>query len=173
MTRHDQLSPWLARGMYVFGLAFIVTAGIDLFTTVWPVRPTDMAWRYGFLGLSAGYLQTPTLGLLLILLTAWWEGRVLLVKAVGVVCVVGALALLPAMGLFALDVLTMRAVRAAEMQSAVMAGGVFQEVKYALSAVVLGCMGFGALSSAKSMARAAGGGAGAPGIVSSGSAGRG
>jgi len=150
--------------MYVFGLAFMVTAGIDLFTTVWPIRPTDMAWRYGFLGLSAGYLQTPTLGLLLILFTALWQGNALLVKIVGVVCAVGALLLLPAMGLFALDVLAMRDVRAAEMQSAVMAGGVFQEVKYVLSTVVLACMGLGALSSAKSMGDRD---TGAPGIVSS------
>lgn len=169
MTRHDPISPWLARGMYLFGLAFMVTAGIDLFTTVWPIRPSDMAWRYGFLGLSAGYLQTPTLGLLLILLTAWWRGNVVVVKVVGVSCVVAALALLPVMGLFALDVLTMRDLRAAEMQSAVMAGGMFQEVKYALNTVVLGCTGFGALSSAKSMGRGA---RGAAGIVTSRSASR-
>lgn len=165
MTRHDSISPWLARGMYVFGLAFMVTAGIDLFTTVWPVRPGDMAWRYGFLGLSAGYLQTPTLGLLLILLTAWWQGNTVLVKVVGIVCLVAAFALVPATGLFALDVLAMRDLRAAEMQSAVMAGGAFQGVKYGLGTVVLGCMGIGALASAKTMG--AGGQVGAGKIVSS------
>lgn len=169
MTR-DDASPWLARGIYLFGLGFVLTAGIDLFTTVWPMRPGDMAWRYGFLGLAAGYLQTPTLGLLLVMLAAWWQRNATMLKITAVLALVAALAMIPAMGLFALDVLAMRQLRAADMQTSVLAGGLFQEVKYGVATLVLLLLGYGALKTAKSM-RGSSGGGGRPGILSSRQAG--
>ena len=145
----DDISPWLARGLYLFGLSFVLTAGIDLFTTVWPMRPTEIAWRYGFLGLGAGYLQTPTLGLLLIILAGIWENNVRLLRAAGIFCLGVALCLFLAMGIFGLDVIQMRQLRAEEAQASVLLGGFFQEVKYFVAAFVLAFLGHGALKTAK------------------------
>ena len=151
---HDDVSPWLARGLYLFGLAFMLTAAIDLFTTVWPLRPAEIAWRYGFLGLSAGYLQTPALGLVLIILTAIWQERPGILRLAGVVCLLTALVLIGVMGLFALDVLQVRQLRAEEMRSTVLAGGVFQEVKFFVATFVFGFLGHGAMKTAKRIASA-------------------
>ena len=145
----DDLSPWLVRGIYLFGFALMLTAAIDLFTTVWPMRPTEMAWRYGFLGLAAGYMQTPTLGMLLIILTAAWEGDAMVLRASGLFCLAVALILLVGMGLFGLDVLSMRSLRAEDAQAGVLAGGVFQEIKYFVSTFVFAFLGMGAMKTAK------------------------
>ena len=145
---HD-VSPWLIRGIYLFGFAFMLTAAIDLFTTVWPLRPTEMNWRYGFLGLAAGYLQTPTLGLLLIAGGAIWSRNATILRAVGYASLVLALVLLVVMGVFGLDVIQVRQVRAEEARAGVLYGGIFQEIKYFVAMIVLVLIGQGALKTAK------------------------
>ena len=164
---HDDVSPWLFRGIYLFGIALFITAAIDLLTTVWPMHPGDIAWRYGFLGLMAGYLQTPTIGLLLIIGTAIWEENWTVLRVSGVVGLVAALGLVMAMGMFGLDVMQMRELRAEEMRSSVLAGGMFQEVKYFIAAFVLAFLGHGALKTAKTAQLETDGQSNAsPGIVS-------
>lgn len=147
----QDISIWFTRAIYLFGFALILTAAIDLFTTVWPLRPTDIAWRYGFLGLSAGYLQTPTLGLLIIALTAAWQRQPLILRIAGWTSLAGALVLLLAMGMFALDVLQIRDLRAAEGQTTVLAGGLFQEVKYFVAFLVLLLLGYGSVKTASEL----------------------
>lgn len=144
------VSPWLVRGVYLFGVAFMLTAAIDLFTTVWPPRPTEMTWRYGFLGLAAGYLQTPTLGLLLVAGAAIWNRNAAVLRVVGSASLLSALVVLIVMGVFGLDVLQVRQLRAEEMRSSVLYGGIFQEVKYFVAMLVLVLIGQGMLKTAKS-----------------------
>ncbi len=147
----DAISPWVVRGLYLFGFALMMHAAIDLFSTVWPMRPTELAWRYGFLGLAAGYLQTPTLGLLLIGGTAIWEGRRVVVRGTGLGFLVCALILLGVIGIFGLDVLAMRDLRPPEAQAGVMTGGMFQEVKYVVSTLIFAVLGQGFLATAGRM----------------------
>ena len=163
--RFDDVSPWIPRGLYLFGLALIITAAIDLGTTVWPLRITDMTWRYGFLGLAAGYLQTPMLGLVMIAATAMWQNESRVLQVVGLVCSALAVALLGAIVLFGLDVLAMRQIRTEDAQAGVLVGGAFQEVKYVMATLVFGFLGHGARKTAKALPSAA---PRAPGIVSKG-----
>lgn len=158
------VSPWLVWGIYLFGIAFMLTAAIDLFTTVWPLRPAEMTWRYGFLGLAAGYLQTPTLGLLMIALGAIWQRNAGLLQAVGVVCLVLAVAYVIVMGVFALDMLQVRQIRPPEAQAGILYGGIFQELKYFVAMCVFVLIGQGCLKTAKNSA--ADWSMKAPGIVS-------
>ena len=163
---NDRISPLLAWCAYLVGFALILTAAIDLFTTVWPPRPTDMAWRYGFLGLAAGYLQTPTLGLALIAGTAIWKEHVLPLRAVGAISLVTALILLAVIGIFSLDVLAMRQLRPAEAQAGILMGGVFQAVKYVVATGVVALLGQGCLKTAKAISRDLAHRPRKPGIVS-------
>lgn len=158
------VSSWLVWGVYLFGIAFILTAAIDLFTTVWPLRPGEINWRYGFLGLAGGYLQTPTLGLLLIAGGAIWQRNATLLRVVGIVALVSALGLLIAMGIFGLDVLQVRQIRPEEARAGVLYGGIFQEIKYFVAACVLILVGQGCLKTAKQSASSWA--KKAPGIVS-------
>ena len=145
----DDISPWMARGLYLFGVALMMTAAIDLFTTVWPMRPGEILWRYGFLGLGAGYLQTPALGIILIAGVAIWEDNVIVLKVTGLVCLATALALIGIMGLFGLDLIQMRGLEAEERQASLLAVGIFQEVKYFVATFIFAFLGHGALKTAK------------------------
>ncbi len=143
--RSDDLSPWLIRGVYLFGFALILTAAIDLLTTVWPLRPGQMTWRYGFLGLSAGYLQTPTLGLMLIIGASIVDRRPVVLRVTAGICLATAVILIGVMGIFALDVVQVRGLRPEEAQRSVLVGGVLQEIKYFVATLVFALLGYGAL----------------------------
>lgn len=162
--KQDEVSAWLPLGIHLFGVALMLTAAIDLMTTVWPVRPTEISWRYGFLGLSAGYLQTPTLGLLLIAGTALWRHQPNVMRAAGIVSLVTAVVLVLVMAMFGLDVLQIRELRSDDLQSTVLAGGLFQEVKFFVAMLVFLMLGLGCLRTVRDTEwnRSAGG---HPGIV--------
>ncbi len=42
---YDDACTWLARGLYKAGVPLMMTAAIDLLTTVWPMHPGDISWR--------------------------------------------------------------------------------------------------------------------------------
>ena len=148
----DDVSPWLIRGVYLFGIALILHAVIDLSTTVWPFRITEMTWRYGFLGLGAGYLQTPTLGLLLIAATALWNDDRGIARVVSLIFMAGSLVLIVAAGLFMLDVLQVRQLRPSEAATGVLYGGLFQGLKYVLAALIIAALGHGIRDSLRTAA---------------------
>jgi len=72
------------------------------------------------------------------------------------------------MGVFGLDVLQVRQVRAEEAQAGVLYGGIFQETKYFVATLVLVLIGQGALKTAKGSAQSWA--KKAPGIVATGGA---
>jgi hypothetical protein len=144
-------------------VVLIVSPLIDLLTTAWPPRPMDLSWRYGFVGLAAGYLHTPLIGLVLAIAVAHVEDHRRLLRALGMSSLLVAVILLPVLALWPMDFLTMRDLRAAEVQRGVVVGGVIQEIKYIGACLVLGLLGSGCLqlASAPRMGRRSG-----PGIVS-------
>lgn len=161
----NDVSPWVVRGLYLFAIVLVLSPIMDLTSTVWPMRPTELTWRYGFLGLTAGYLHTPLLGACLALGLAWWTERDGVLRFVGIAMLASVLPLLLAMGMFMLDVLQMRGLREADVQQAVLVGGILQEVKYGSALLVLLALGFGAVRTAGSRRRNPGGRRASPGIV--------
>lgn len=152
------VSPWAVRGLYFLALILAITPVTELVSTVWPPRPGDLVWRYGALGLAAAYMPNVTLGIALVLVMAYWRGHRFVMLAVGAASVLLAVGILPVMGLFALDMLQVRALRPPEQQSPVLIAGVIQEVKYLAVAIALLCLGIGgtkmgATSSARSEPR--------------------
>lgn len=141
-------SPWATRALYLFAVVLITIPLLDFLSSVMPPRPGELSWRYGAFGLMAGYLHTPMLGLALALVLGWALGHRWVLTLGGWIALLGAVALLGVMGIFALDVLQMRGMRAEEVQTAILAGGVLQEVKYFTAALVLGFMGLGAIKTA-------------------------
>jgi hypothetical protein len=159
-------SSWAIWGLYLFALVLVASPLIDLFSTAWPLRPTDLTWRYGFLGLGAGYLNTPLLGLVLAVGVAFWQRHVGTLKTLGVLSAVAAVLLLPVVGLWPLDFLQIRGLRAPDQQRGILVGGAIQEIKYVGAFLVLALLGLGVLATAKvSRGRSA---PDSPGIVSRG-----
>lgn len=154
-------SRWTIRGIYLFALVLVLSPISDLLTTVWPIQLGELGWRYGFLGLLAGYIHTPMLGLTLALAAAHWNDDALVLRGLGYTMGALAAVLLVVMALFLIDVLQMRELRPAEARSAVLVGGLLQEAKYATACLVLVALGVGAVRTGRRRQREAG----APGIV--------
>src|SRR5688572_1491582 len=89
MTRAP--SPWVVWGLYLFAAVLVASPLIDLFSTAWPPRIADLSWRYGFLGLAAGYLHTPMLGVVLAMAVAYWQEHTGTLRALGIVSALVAL----------------------------------------------------------------------------------
>lgn len=160
----SEISPWAIMGLYLFALVLILSPLVDLVSTVWPPRPADLSWRYGFLGLSAGYLNTPMLGLAIAAGVAHWRESRAVMKGLGVAMMIVASVLLLVMAMFMLDVLQVRELRPEEARSALLVGGLLQELKYGAAFLILSVSGLGALKTAsgyRSSKRPA------PGIVAS------
>jgi hypothetical protein len=136
-------------GLYLLAALLVVIGVADVLSTVWPLRIGDVVWRYGAAGLLAGYLTGPLLGVALAMtLATWLQHRRVLIALSGMEIVVAVL-LVAVMGLFALDVTQVRAMRPEVSQRAVLVGGLLQEIKYVLAILALLAMGLGGLRLSK------------------------
>jgi len=133
----------VALGAYVLALSLVLGPLVDLVTTVLPARLGDVSWRYGFLGLAAGYLHTPLLGLGLATGVAIWQEDRRLLRVLGILATIGAAVLVLVMASWALDVLQMRELREPEARRGVLIGGLIQGAKYLGACVALGLAGAG------------------------------
>ncbi|MGD2044764.1 MAG: hypothetical protein PVH96_00970 [Gemmatimonadota bacterium] len=165
MNRSSSVSPLVVLGLYVFAATLVLSPISDLATTVWPPRFTDLGWRYGFLGLMAGYLQTPVLGLVLGMATAYWQGQGRGVRISALLSLLGAVILILAMVTFALDVLAMRQVRPEDQRAGVLVGGMLQELKYFGAFLVLALLGLGGQRMAQRFREKAAHEPSSPGII--------
>jgi hypothetical protein len=165
MTRPN-LNPWAVAGLYLLAASLILLPLVDLFTTAFPPRLSDIAWRYGFMGLAAGYLQTPLLGVALAGGVAYWEGHAGGLRLLGILSVAVAVLILPILALWPMDVMQMRALREPEVQQGVAIGGAIQELKYVGAFLVLALLGMGLIRTSGELGRAQR--REAPGIVSRG-----
>lgn len=145
------VSHWLVRGLYLLALLLAISPLVEYVTMIWPMRPGDLVWRYGALGLGAGHLPNVTVGLAALLGIAYWKGHRAMFYAAALVSAAGAVLILPAMATFALDVMQFRALREEELRGAVLISGVLQELKYFVTALAMGCLGIGALQMAGSL----------------------
>ncbi len=165
MTRPN-LSPWAVAGLYLFAASLVLMPLVDLFTTAFPPQLTDIAWRYGFMGLAAGYLQTPLLGVVLASAVAYTEGHAGALRVLGILSMAVAVILLPVLALWPMDVMQMRALREPDAQQGVAIGGAIQELKYVGAFLALALLGLGLMRTAGDVARTSR--REAPGIVSRG-----
>jgi len=137
------LSSWSVAALYLFGVALFFWPFADLVGNAFPLQPGNLQWRYGFGGLMAAYLNTPTLGLVLLTGLAYGlrHGRAL--RILSVFEILMAVGLLVVMTVFALDLIQVRAARPEAARAAVLAGGVIAILKHVTGATVLGFLGIG------------------------------
>ncbi len=137
------ISGWVVRGLYLFAFILIFWPAVDLLTNTMPFRPGDVRWRYGFGGILAGFLHTPILGLVLATFVAYGRRSRVTLRAIASLELLGALVLVLVMGMFALDVVQMRAMRPPDSLSAFIAGAAISEAKHFTAFLVLLSLGIG------------------------------
>ncbi len=167
MIRKD-VSPWAVRGLYILALIMVISPLLELVATLWPLRPADLLWRYGALGLSAGYVANVALGLTLVMVMAYWRDHRTLLWSVGLASVLLSVLIVVAMTVFALDLGPIRALRTEELRGATLVAGVMQELKYLAGAMALACLGLGGMRMAGRSGSGAGGREAAPGLLRTG-----
>ena len=134
---------WAVRGLYLFSFVLVFWPLVDLATNTLPMHPGDVRWRYGFSGLLAGFLHTPILGLVLATLLAYSRRSRVTLRTLAALELIAALVLLLVMGMFALDVVQVRAMRPPESMPAFLAGAAISEAKHFTAFLVLLALGIG------------------------------
>ncbi len=99
-----RVSRWAIRGLYFFTFIVIFWPGADLITNVWPLQPGNLQWRYGFMGLLAGFPHTPILGLALAMSLAYAMKHDRTLRMLSAINLIGAAGLLAVLLFFPLDV---------------------------------------------------------------------
>ena len=110
--------PFMWAPVYFVALLLIFIPISEVVLAAWPPRFGEVTWRYAAFGMIGQGVMTPLLGLLIVLWTAVELQQKWLVKAMGVLCIVGAIVFAGMLMLFALDTIQMRAAVAAEVQQA-------------------------------------------------------
>lgn len=103
----ERLKP-LAWPAYIVAVLLIAIPMADTALALMPLRPSNVAWRFGALGLGSQAVMTPLLGALLALITAAVLGHRLGLRIVQVLVCLAAVVFVSASGLFVLDALQTR-----------------------------------------------------------------
>jgi hypothetical protein len=121
--------------VYLLAILLVLEPIGDLLSQALPLQPSVLAWRFGFLGLFANNLLTPLLGATLAMVAAACLGHARTQRVLSILSLVVSVALLAALGSFALDALQLRKSVQPAMISRYDAGAAIAVAKY-LAAIV-------------------------------------
>ena len=153
MDPNDRPTVWrsplrrLQGPLYLSCLLLVLIPLVDLVSNVWPLRPWEVGWRYGAVGLASGFILTPFLGWVagLALARTLLQPRALLLFSWGSVGV--AILLGGATAVFILDALQVGEGVPDMGRSTFQIGAVRAAVKLALVGGALGWLGLAGLHS--------------------------
>jgi hypothetical protein len=138
-------------GAYLFLALLFIWPAVDLIATGWPLKPGNLEWRYGFLGLLTAYLHTPMLAMILAMAAAFFLRHRLTLRLLGLFCLLCALGLFVVVVLFPLDVIQLRSATPSENLSFFQTGALLSEGKHLTALVTLSLLGLGAWRTAGAM----------------------
>ncbi|MFW6078227.1 MAG: hypothetical protein ACODAE_01310 [Gemmatimonadota bacterium] len=139
-----------AGAAYFVCALLVLLPAADFLANVWPWAPGDIEWRYGAYGLLSGFLMTPTLGVLLVLLLSTTLGHRRTAKVLAAAAGLIALVILSGAAAYALDAVQIRSGMPEAGRARFDIGSVKAVTKNVLSAVALGWLGLAAWRSAAS-----------------------
>jgi hypothetical protein len=126
---------------YLIALLLIVFPLVDVAANVWPPRLGDLQWRFGTVGLLAGFILTPLLGMLVAVAAAAIRGDRVFQRFVALLNLALALVLSVMFVVFALDWLQVRTTIPPSGHGTIDVGSVKALVRYAGVALALAWLG--------------------------------
>jgi hypothetical protein len=93
---------------YLILATMIVFPLLDAVLTVWPLRLSEVSWRFGAVGMFSRAVMTPLFGVILVYGLALIYDHRMVQRAVAIVAAISALALLGVSFAFVLDAVQMR-----------------------------------------------------------------
>lgn len=104
----DETLPRFRWPLYLLAIGLIVIPFLDFATSILPLSPTDIRWRFTTTALFAGFLFTPLLAIGLVILLATLTGDRVVLRVLAIFNLVVATVLLGLLALFLLDVVQLR-----------------------------------------------------------------
>lgn len=98
----------LLMALYAVGITLILATVLEPALRVWPLRPGDIGWRFGAVGLAANTLAGVVFGLGWLLGVALLLGHRKVLRALAVLSLIVGVVSLAVLGFFALDYLQLR-----------------------------------------------------------------
>lgn len=139
----------ILQGLYPVALLLILSPLIDLATAVWPIRPSEVSWRFGTFGLITGALVTPILGLVLLQSAAALLEHLTALRVASMLNLVAALLLVFGTALFLLDAVQLRGTVVETAQRSYDLAASKAVVTALLEIVVLGWIGLAGIRAAR------------------------
>jgi len=140
-------------GAYFFMFVLVFWPVVDLTSSVWPLQPGDLQWRYGFMGLMAAYLHTPILAVVLAMGLALVRKQRVVLRLLSILSLLGVLVLFVVLVFFPLDVIQLRNSIVEERLPSFQAGAFFAELKHFTAFVALLLLGIGGWRTAGNLSR--------------------
>lgn len=121
---------------YAIALYLVFVPLLDTAVRVAPLDFGNLQWRYGTLGFVSRALEVPLLGLLIAFSVALAFQHVLVSKVLGWLLLLGSITLIAASGVFAWDVISMRAIVIPEMRRSFLISAGLASAKYGSAVLV-------------------------------------
>jgi hypothetical protein len=142
---------WRRVALAIYPIAFMLALIplTDALAQVWPLKPGQVGWRYGAVGIFSSALFTPLLAVFLTLLAASVLRQRWVQILLGIVSVLSALVLVAVLALFALDALQVVHMTVPGDKRSFQVGGAKAAAKLLLAMVVIMSMGIAAFKGAR------------------------
>jgi hypothetical protein len=148
-TLMENRRPFLL-ALYPVGVMLILATVLEPALRVWPLRPTDIGWRFGAVGLAANTLAGVVFGLAWMLFVAVLLEHRTVLRTLAVISLLMGVMSLGVLGLFTLDFLQIRDSVRPELQAGFTRAAVqavLLTIVSAATALVLGIGGWRSLRS--------------------------
>lgn len=131
----------MAAPAYLIALVLILVPLLDTSISLLPPRPGELSWRFGAAGLLSQQQLLPMIGILIAATMALLLQHRRVLRGLSVICLVLVLVVIPAVVLFALDAVQLRAQVVAEARLTFDLAAAMAVAKFVISAVVLAVIG--------------------------------
>jgi hypothetical protein len=131
--------------LYLLAFLLVATPLMDFISSIIPLRPEDIEWRFASVGLLSGFLLTPLLGIALAIGVAHLGRHLRFQRIMAIANLVIAVACVGLMVFFVLDIFQLKAAVQPEAAEPFQSAARKAVIKHVSFFVALGSLGWGGL----------------------------
>jgi len=135
----------LVAPLYLVAFLLVATPTMDFATSIIPMRPSDIEWRFASVGLLSGFLLTPLLGLALAMGVAQLAGHLRFQRVMSILSLTATVLCAALLLFFLLDIFQLKSAvqpEAADAFGSAATKAVIKHGSFIVALAVLGWSGF-------------------------------